>query len=177
MEWICGDCIKGDPGLARAYIAEMRNKPILATIIYPGDYDWVLLDRLEFERGLHKGQNDSMEATIKALQRFGIDCLFTGSVGQFDVGWVVWVQPYDDKVQSLVSWGEEKAEMRDLWRNATEYQEGVTRYLEGEDTKLPYDPGTEMEKALQGKPSEYMSVAKDTSQGLDHTTITTKGPF
>ena len=90
-DMLCRDCIREHA--AEEYIEEHinRNKLLNTWIVNPEDHDWTKLD-LDYENGLHPGQNDDPRKIIQVLKAEGIDVLFTGSVGQFDVNFSPWVR-------------------------------------------------------------------------------------
>lgn len=134
---ICHDCIRGNDELEAWYVEDHTNTNRLINlyVVDPTDkLGWVELEELDYENGLHPGQRDDPEAIIEALNEHGIDCIFRGWVGQFDVNWRV-IVPESKESQAI-------------------------EILEGSNTKLPYDPGTEMGKALRGEGSDHVKVRK-----------------
>jgi hypothetical protein len=131
---ICGECIRTDEDTESDYIEAHRNRNALVNLYIadPGNHGYAQVPDLEYENGLHPGQNDNPGRIVEVLNKNHIDCLFTGDVGQFDVNWVAWVP-----AESL---------------------EDATRILSGANVKLPYDPGTEMAKALRDEHSDYIDV-------------------
>lgn len=126
--YVCADCVRED--YAEEYIEQHVNahrRLLNPYVIDPSEHGWVDLE-LRMETGYHRGQNDNPQAIVEALAPQGIDCLFTGSVGQFDVIWTVWVR--EGQVD----------EARQILSEA--------------NTRLPYDIATEMSKALKGEPSQ-----------------------
>jgi hypothetical protein len=140
QEMVCGDCIRSDPDLAEDYldnhaVGNRKGETHLTGIVDPSDHDWVQLDD-RYENGMHHGQNDDPRAIAKLLWQAEIDCLFSGSVGQFDVNFYTWVlSENEDQAREILSTG---------------------------SVKLPYDPAEEYSKALSGKGSEYVKVRKIT---------------
>ncbi len=141
---LCRDCIREHA--VEEYIEEHinRNKLLNEWIVNPEDHDWTKLD-LDYENGMHPGQNDDPRKIIKVLKAEGIDVLFTGSVGQFDVDFSPWVRT------QLLEEGEG-------WCRTITSE--AMHILENTSVKLPYDPGTEMAKALKGEPSQYYKREK-----------------
>lgn len=126
---ICSECLEKH-NYYEDYLAEHTNRNSLVNtwLVNPASYGWAVVD-LDFSHGYYGGQRDNPKSIIRALNAHGIDLLFSGSVGQFDVEWVVWV--HDDDV------------------------ERATDILLGSDTKLPYDPAVELSKSLRGEHSDY----------------------
>lgn len=123
--YTCAECVRQD--FAEEYIVQHVNahrRLLNAYVIDPAEHGWVDLE-LRMETGYHHGQNDNPQAVVEALAPQGVDCLFTGSVGQFDVNWTVWVR--EDKVD----------EARQILHDA--------------NTRFPYDLATELGNALSGK--------------------------
>ena len=118
-----------------------RNRLVNTWVVNPEDHDWVKLD-VDYENGMHSGQNDDPRKIIKVLKAAGIDVLFTGSVGQFDVNFSPWVR------SQVLEEGEG-------WCRTIASE--AMHVLANTSVKLPYDPATEMAKALKGEPSQYYS--------------------
>lgn len=138
FEWgerVCKDCLSKDDDMQRDYIEQHRNARRLLNRdlvdIAETKFGWDMVD-VDYENGWYPGQNDDPRIVLKLLNAADIDCIFTGSVGQFDVNFNVWV-PTDrlDEAESI---------------------------LKCTPAKLPYDPGTEMGKALRGESSVYQRV-------------------
>ena len=50
---------------------------------------------LDFENGMCGGQTDDPKSILRTLNNAGVDCWFTGSPGQFDITFWVWVEEGD----------------------------------------------------------------------------------
>jgi len=134
--YVCSECID-----AESYLEDCKNENRLVNthLVDPSDHLWTQLEDLDFQNGLYGGQKADPEAVVKALNAEDIDCLFTGSVGQFDVRFRVWVPEGDE--------------------------DRAREVLEGSRTDLPYDPAVEMSKALSSigkgyQGSEHIQVVE-----------------
>jgi hypothetical protein len=131
-EMFCADCVRDN--YAEDYIAEYvnRNRLLNCDVVDPYQHGWDMIEEVRFESGYHRGQDSDPAAIIKILNAEGVDVLFTGSVGQFDVNFNAWV-PEDDVQRAA-----------DILVDA----EAAGK------TDLPYSIAGEMEKALRGLPSQ-----------------------
>lgn len=89
---------------------------------------------IDYEHGLHHGQDDDPHAIVRFLNEAGIPCWFTVRPGQFDVSFNVWVLEEDFK-QAL-------------------------RILSTGDTKLPYSPAESMKEALKQALKAVMTLER-----------------
>jgi hypothetical protein len=122
--FLCVECVRDDPS---AYLESLEGNPRAAeTLDIPLD-DYVQAGT-NYEHGWHQGQNDSPDVIATSLRARGITrFLFKlDDVGQFDCRFSVYVHQ-DEK---------------DLLTDAPV------------ESALPYDPGTELGKALRGEHSD-----------------------
>lgn len=130
--YVCENCV--DP---EEYIGARINRDRLVNkwLVDPEEHGWVRLG-LDYEAGFHHGQNDDPKGIVRTLNKGGVDeVIFTGSVGQFDVAFNVWVR-------------EEQAELA----------HNILSGAAPDETKLPYDIADEMSKVLRGQHSDYYRV-------------------
>jgi hypothetical protein len=85
----------------------------------------------DFENGWYGGQNDSPEVVAESLRKLGINRFVfeITDVGQFDIDFCVWI-------------------------HNSEYNKELLD-AKGVKSELPYDPATEIGKALRGEKSDY----------------------
>jgi hypothetical protein len=159
----CQECVAEH--LAEEYIEHYVNNPddILNNwIVDPEEHGWQMLDTDRFESGLHRGQNDDPKAVIKLFGPFNVPVIFTGSVGQFDISWSVWIPVWKKLALILLENDTSPAQILNFLARF----EGDTAderlaswaisVLEEGDVTLPYDPGTEMAKVLRGERSDWV---------------------
>ncbi len=134
---VCSECLDPDD-----YLKDHKNRNALVNtyLVDPDDHGYTLIEDVRFEAGLHRGQNADPNAIVELLNSYDYDVIFTGSVGQFDVNFNVWVKANDDRE------AEHGAEVNDAY---------VRHILETGATRLPYDPGTELGKVLRGESSDH----------------------
>lgn len=100
-EIICCECIpKQAAAVLEDYVADSRKAIAHSLGINPSNHGFVKVD-MEFQNGLHPGQDSDPKKIAAALEKRGIDrYVFTlDSVGQFDATFSVWV---DESQQHLV---------------------------------------------------------------------------
>lgn len=123
----CIECVREDPS---GYLEHLEGHPRRAETM---DLD---LDELgyvkvgeNYEHGWHQGQNDSPDVVATSLKARGIHRFIfkIDDVGQFDVRFSVYIHE------------DERALLHDRGQI---------------ESALPYDPGTELGKALRGEPSD-----------------------
>lgn len=132
---LCRECVLADP---ESYLESLEGDARKAETIGV-DLDahgYRKLNTDSYENGWHPGQNDSPEVVAKSLKARGVErFLFKiDDVGQFDVRFSVYV--HEDEQPLLAD---------------TE-----------PESKLPYDPGTEMGKALRGEHSDHYTMTTRT---------------
>lgn len=177
--YVCDDCICRD--YAEEYIEAHTNKNSLLNsyIIDPDEHGWIELEGLDFENGMHHGQNADPKRIIAILNKTQIDCLFTGRVGQFDVSFNVWIPTWamicednpdtaSDLEMLLGQYFFEESDDSD--EKDLMWMDWVRGYLEDANTNLPYDQTAEFAKALRGDGSEHIKVVK-TTYGPDGVTV------
>lgn len=134
----CPQCWEDDKSLIEDHIAawlEHSRREGSITLIRqydPAEYGWTQLDE-KYQNGLYGGQNDDPKLIIELFQQQDppIDVLFTGYTGQFDITFFAWVR--DSEVERALF--------------------ALAKYH-----GLPFDPATEMSKALRGEHSDYYHV-------------------
>lgn len=137
--YICAACV--NEHYADEYLEDYVNKNKLfnTDLVSLSENGWVQVD-IDFENGWHRGQNADPNAILEFLGEYDIDVVFTGSIGQFDIRFWVWVREGLDQIAHDILLSE-----RDR-------------------TRLPYDPGTEMAKVLRGEHSDhYHAETKEVS--------------
>lgn len=160
-----------------------KNRMLNDGLVNPADHGWTKVD-VDFENGLHPGQNDDPRAIMKTLQDIGLDVLFTGERGQFDTRFAPWVR-WDEAMgngtapescslcdengtNETFEWDtDDKGWVCDSCGGTTMTETrdpavAAKEALEKGTTKLPYDPGTETAKALRGEHSDYVKMTVTT---------------
>lgn len=135
-EIVCIECVEKDPeNYLISLEGESRKAETLGIDLEAHGYRKV--NHESYEHGWHPGQNDSPEVIAKSLQARGIGRFIfkLDSVGQFDAAFSVYV--HEDE--------------RELLHDTAQVE-----------SKLPYDPGTEMGKALRGEHSDYYQMTTRT---------------
>jgi hypothetical protein len=146
----CGDCVREDEdGLMKRYLRLCLNNPEMAmTLLCPSVYGFYKVP-MEFKTGLHLGQNDDPEKVSEILTTLRVAHVYTCRPGESTTEWEVWVKTNQYTTHHLA----------DLIVRA--------------GYKLPYDPGTGMDKVLRGKHSDVYKVVPGhlCAEGVDHRII------
>lgn len=132
-EQICEECVENH--FEDAYIEYCSTHLHPMTIIDPEDVGYIEIP-ITFEAGLYGGQNDDPQLIVDTINGPDVDpisILFTYQPSQFDTRFQVWVKPQDED----------------------EALERLKQYK-----GLPYDPATEMKKALRGEHSDHVKVTR-----------------
>jgi len=145
-ELVCHECIAEDPS---DYLESLEGKINANTMerIYPGSYGYTLLE--EFERGMHRGQDDDPEAISNTLSSAGFERFIFNidSTGQFDFRFSVWL--HDEEAQDDDGLGLIKAKRA--------LEDGVTRGK---------SPSEALERGLAEVSRQYEQIRKGGEGGV-----------